>query len=172
MPPGSIACMASSLAEDVQRGAALASGFGEHQRAVGKIERGEVVAAAELRARGPPVQAPGDHQVKHEPEVVVEADGDALADAAQLADVRPSTSATAAGRAQQKGAGDANMLERLADDALFERVDVGGDVGQLRHGYQLARTTASFARWSGLIRNEARSPDRQVPRVAQADTLR
>jgi hypothetical protein len=32
------------------------------------------------------------------------------------------------------------MLKRLTDDALFECIDVGDDVGQLRHGYQLART--------------------------------
>ena len=32
------------------------------------------------------MKAAGDHQVEHEPEVVVEADGDAFADAAQSGD--------------------------------------------------------------------------------------
>jgi hypothetical protein len=32
------------------------------------------------------VQSTGNHQMKHQPEIAVKADGDALADASQLAD--------------------------------------------------------------------------------------
>ena len=54
--------------------------------------------------------------MKHQPEITVDADSDALADAAQL----PHYVAFHAGnrrprRSQQKGACDAHVLERLAD---------------------------------------------------------
>ena len=88
---------------------------------------------------GPPVEAAGDHEVQDKPEIVVDADGDAFADAANSADglsFGGGDGRTA--RAQQKGAVDADVLEALAEDARLERGDVGGDVGQFRHGYQIA----------------------------------
>jgi hypothetical protein len=42
-------------------------------------------------------------------------------------------SALARGGAQQEGAGDANVLEGLADDAWLESGDVSGNVGQFGH---------------------------------------
>ena len=84
MPPGSIASRAASTAKDVQRRAAFAAGLGEHERPGWKIERGEVIAPGELRGRRAPVQTAGDHQVDHEPQVIVEADRNALADASQF----------------------------------------------------------------------------------------
>ncbi len=64
-------------------GAALGAGCGEDERAVGKIEGGEIVAATEFGSDGTPVQASGDHKVQDQPIAVVEFDGDALADALQ-----------------------------------------------------------------------------------------
>ncbi len=69
------------VVKEVEGGAALGTGFGENEGAVGKIEGGEIVTAAEFGSEGAPVKASGDHQVKNEPETVVEFDGDALADA-------------------------------------------------------------------------------------------
>ena len=46
---------------------------------------------------------------------------------------------------KQKGARQPHSLERLANDAWFECADVGGDVRQFRHDYQLARRTRVFA---------------------------
>jgi hypothetical protein len=67
----------------VEGGAAFGAGFGEDERAVGKVEGGEIVAAAEFGSEGPPVEAAGDHEVQDEPMAVVEFDGDALADAVE-----------------------------------------------------------------------------------------
>ncbi len=119
---------------EVQGSAAFGAGFGKDERAVGEVEGGEVVAAAEFGVAWTPVKASGDHEVEDEPEVVVEADGDALADAAHLTDV----AAFDIGDgwlygSEQERAGDADVFERLADDARSERVNVGGDIGELRH---------------------------------------
>ena len=73
-------------ADDMERRAMFCAGFGEDERAVGEIKCGEHIFAGELCIGRAPVEAAGDHQVKNEPEVAVEADGDAFADAAQVAD--------------------------------------------------------------------------------------
>ena len=80
------------------------------------------------------METAGDHQVQNEPEVAFDADGDALADAAECLDGAAFDACERrVDSAQQKDAGHANALKRLAEDARFERGDVGGDVGQLRH---------------------------------------
>ena len=71
------------VAEEVKGGATFGAGFGEDERAVGKVEGGEIVAAAEFGSEGTPVETTGDHEVQDQPMAVVEFDGDALADAAQ-----------------------------------------------------------------------------------------
>jgi len=73
----------------VKGGAAFGARFGEDERAVRKVERGEVVAAAEFGSEGAPVKATGDHEVKDEPEAVVEFEDDALADAVERANGVP-----------------------------------------------------------------------------------
>ena len=50
MPPGSMARMARFAGEEMQGCAALGAGFGEDERAGGKVEGGEVVSSAELCA--------------------------------------------------------------------------------------------------------------------------
>ena len=88
-----------------------------------------------------PVEAAGDHEVEDQPEMVIEAEGDALADAAELVD---GTSFGGGERwldgAEEERAGEADALKSTADYARFERVDVGGDVGELRHGVRLQGT--------------------------------
>ena len=89
---------------------------------------------AELRPGGAPVQAAGDHQVKDEPEIAVESDGDALADAAQFADGAAFGVAQRRNRrAQQKRCAKAHAFEALADNARLQRDDVCRDVGQFGH---------------------------------------
>ncbi len=87
-----------------------------------------------------------------EPEIAFEADGNALADAAQFADGAALDGCD--GRvdgAQDKDALQANALEGLAEDARFERGEVGGDVGQFRHCIQIeagaGASATSFFRW-------------------------
>ena len=62
----------------------LCAGLGQHERAIGEIEGGQLIFAGELCPDAAPVQAAGDHQVQDEPEIAVESEGDALSDAAQL----------------------------------------------------------------------------------------
>ena len=76
----------SFVEEEVQGGPAPGAGFGEDEGAVGEVEGGEVVSAAEFGSDGAPVKASGDHEVQDEPEAVVEFDGDAFAYAVEAAD--------------------------------------------------------------------------------------
>jgi len=71
------------VAKQVKGGAAFGACFGEDERAVGKVEGSEIIAAAEFGSERAPVQTAGDHEVQDEPMAVVEFDGDAFANAAQ-----------------------------------------------------------------------------------------
>ena len=85
------------------------------------------------------MEAAGDHQMQDQPDVVFKADGDALADAAEFADRLAFCGRDGRLRgAQKERRGDADVFEALVEDAALDGGDVGGDVGQLRHGYQLA----------------------------------
>jgi len=72
--------------EHVEGSATFGAGLGEDERAIREVEGCEVVASAEFGVALSPVKSSGNHEVEDEPEVVVEAYGDALTDAAQLAD--------------------------------------------------------------------------------------
>ena len=72
--------------ENIEGGSALGAGFGEDEGAVGEVEGGEIVAASEFCAERAPVEAAGDHEMKDEPEAVVELEDDAFADAVEGAD--------------------------------------------------------------------------------------
>src|SRR5207244_3097041 len=53
----------------VERRALLRASLGEDERAVRKVKRGQPDLRRYLRAEGPPLQAPGDHQVQYEKEL-------------------------------------------------------------------------------------------------------
>jgi len=114
----------------VEGGAALGAGFGEDEGAVGEVEGGEVVSAAEFGSEGAPVEAAGDHEVEDEPYTVVEFDGDAFANAAESADgVAFRFFDGGMYGAEEEGAGDAKVGQALAEDAWLKGGEVGGDVG-------------------------------------------
>ena len=69
----------------MQRRAVLCAGFGKRERAAGKIESCEAVAAGKLCAWGFPVQPTGNHQVQYEPEIAFNANRDTLADPPEFA---------------------------------------------------------------------------------------
>jgi hypothetical protein len=121
--------------ENMQGGAALRSSFGEDQRTGGEIESGEVVAAREAGLRWAPVQTASDHEMEDQPEIAVQADGNALADAAKLANVAAVCGAKRRfDRTQQKRATQAHARERLPEDAWFESIYVGSNIRKLGHG--------------------------------------
>jgi len=67
--------------------------------------------------------------VQHQPEIGFQTKSYALADPAHfLHDPSLGTGERRLGGSQQERAGQADMLQRLADDAGFERADIGGDV--------------------------------------------
>ena len=76
----------------------------------------------------------GDHEMQDEPKIVFQTDRDAFADAAESQNLfsfgRPERRV---GGAQEKWTGDSGLLQCLAEDAFFERLDVYDDVGQFRH---------------------------------------
>ena len=75
-----------------------------------------------------------NHEMQDEPAVVVQADGDSLAQPAESAN-RFAVNALDRWHsgAEQKWIADAHLIERLAKDAAFERFDVNGDVRQFGH---------------------------------------
>ena len=80
------------------------------------------------------MEAAGDHEMEDEPEIVVEAESDALADATEFADgVAFGGGNGRVGGAEEEWATDADVLETLADDAGFQCGEVSGDVGEFGH---------------------------------------
>lgn len=97
------------------------------------------MAAREFRLWRTPVKAAGDHEVNDKPEIAIDADSDALADAAELANGAAFDGGD--GRvdcAQDEDALQTHALKSLAEDARHERSEVRGDVGQLGHCNQIA----------------------------------
>ena len=91
------------------------------------------------------MQAAGNHQVQHQPQVALQTDRDAFADAPQLPHRTPlRTRERWLHRPQQKWARDAHLLQLLSDDARLKRTDIGGDIRQLRHGISLHGTATMW----------------------------
>jgi len=84
--------------------------------------------------------------VQHEPEVAFYSNRDSLADSAQFAH-NPAfhTRERRLYGSKQKRARQSHSVDRLPHNAWFECADIGGDIRQLRHAYQLARRTRVFA---------------------------
>jgi hypothetical protein len=92
------------------------------------------------------VQPASNHQVQHQPEVALHSNRDSLADSPQFADdAALHIRYWGLRRSKQKRACQSHSFDRLRDDARFECSDVGGDIRQFRHAYQLAGRTCAFA---------------------------
>lgn len=123
--------------QNMKRCPAFAARLREHQRTFRKVEGGKSIAARQLRSRRSPVQPARDHQVQHQPEIVIEAEGDALADPPQLPDdLALSIGDWRLSRPHQERACHAHTLQRTPKDARSQSADVRRDVGQLRHKLQ------------------------------------
>jgi hypothetical protein len=125
---------AGFAARQIERGPALGAGLGQDQGPRREIERGQTDLGGRLGAGGLPVKAPGDHEVQDQEHVALEPDHDALAEP-------PKAGHAAIGRfgerridrAEQERARETHALERFAEDARLERLDVDRDVGKLGH---------------------------------------
>ena len=121
-------------ARDIERRPLLGAGLGEQQRPGREVEGREPDPAGRLGPVPLPTQTAGDHQVENDVQVAGEAEHDALAEPAQVFD-RPSDQLgdRRIDRAQDERAGQPHALERLADNAGAQGLEVDGDVGQLGH---------------------------------------
>ena len=88
----------------------------------------------------------GNHQVQNEPEFAFYSDRDALADSPEFAhDTALHICEWRLDGSKQERVRQSNALERFREDAWFEWSDVGGDIRQFRHAYQLAGCAWAFA---------------------------
>ena len=111
--------------DDMERRSMLRAGFGEEQRGIREIERGEPRATGDGRAGGLPVQPARDHQVQHDKVVVLERQDDPFAEAADVADRAPRQIRHGRiRRPQQERACDPEALELCSHDARGEGVEV------------------------------------------------
>jgi hypothetical protein len=117
------------------------------------------------------MQAAGNHQMEHQPQVAIQANRDSLADPAQFA--HGSTLCIRDGRhygADKKRACEPNPLDRLAHDSCIESGDVGGDIRQFRHVMSLQAVPALLQiviRVPGQtkVRNRSMSPGCRAGRL-------
>jgi hypothetical protein len=102
---------------------------------VREVERGQSQLLLDRGARDiRPVQAAGDHQVDDQPDVVVEADRDALAEPRERCHRRAfDRFQRRRDRAQQERIRDAHAFEPPPADVTIERLDVDGDVRKFGH---------------------------------------
>jgi hypothetical protein len=92
------------------------------------------------------VEAAGDHQMQHEPEIAFYSKGETLADSPEFAD----DAALDIGKwwlrgSKEKRAAQAHTLDWLPNDSRFKCSDVGDDVRKFRHAYELAGCSGVFA---------------------------
>jgi len=92
------------------------------------------------------VEPASNHQVQDEPEIAFYSNRDALADSPEFAhDAALRICEWRLDGSKQERARQSNALKRLPEDAWFECSDVGGDIRQFRHAYQLAGCACAFA---------------------------
>ena len=111
---------AAAAAQYMQRSPALRSRLRQHQCSVREVERCEADLSGELCTYGLPVQPTGDHQVQHQPMIVLEPDGDALPESPQCNNLP--TLHRFNGRlegSQQERTDDAHLVESLTDHPLL-----------------------------------------------------
>ena len=86
------------------------------------------------------MQPSRDHQMEDQPHVVIETNGDTLADTPQALDLMPHAFGGHALRAHEEWTSDLSSLKILTKDAPLQRLDVDGDIWQLGHSYSRIHT--------------------------------
>src|SRR5712692_4885741 len=99
--------------------ALLRACFGPQQSSIGEIEGSQTARRRKLGITFFQVQAPGNHQVQHQPNVVVEADTNSLTKSAQTDDgLALRVPHRRSGSPQQKWTSDAHTIQALAENTL------------------------------------------------------
>src|SRR5690606_27423731 len=118
---------------DVKRRALLRARLRDEQLAGLEADAKCSLTRGRSGRRLPPLQAPGDHQVQHERELLLELNHDALAEPRYAFDAKPDDRVDRRlGRAQQERARQPDVRDAAAEDALAKRLDIDRDVGQPR----------------------------------------
>ena len=126
-------------ADKVQRCALARAGFSKGERAVVKVKGGKGAAAIGSFLLLAPVQTAGNHEMKDQPEIVVKAEGNALAHAAQRSHVVALNRIDRRiGGAKKRRAADFKIFQHVADDALLQRFHVNDNVWKFRHPCRFA----------------------------------
>src|SRR5713226_5756843 len=118
----------------MERRAFLGASFGEREGSRIEMKRGKSAPAVRDDATIHPVQAARDHEMDHEPEIIVETNGDAFAHTPRRSDgaaVRLLNRRRC--RAQQKRPCDLTLIEDTSQDASLKSFEINDDVWQLRH---------------------------------------
>ena len=135
---------------DVNRRSTLRARLGEEQRAVVEVERGQSELARDLRAARQPLESARNHQMDDDEEIVFEREHDSLAEAAD----RDDFASFEGGRGGLDGAEHERVrqpqfLERMAEHARLEGLDVNRDVGKFRHGAPIIGRVRTFGILAG-----------------------
>src|SRR6185295_15362797 len=137
----------------MQRSPPLGTRFGESQRPVIKLESRQRTPFGTALTACEPMQAPGDHQVDDQPEVILKAKRDTFAEAPHfpdtLAEGLPQWRLRAS---EKKWTRQAHALERTALHPSSKCFDVERDVRQFRHEVRPIRRRSS-------MRSSSQRPD-------------
>ena len=97
-----------------------------------EVQGQQRISPGQLGVRHSPVQSARDHQVKDQPQIAGDADGDALADPAQPVTVRPSTDPIGGSTVRRmNGLARRTRTQLVARDPRPQCLQVGLDVRQL-----------------------------------------
>ena len=166
MPPGSSARSPSSPRTTCSDARRLAAGFGQRQRAVREIERRQVLAAAELRAaadasaaaRRSSGAAPARGRLRSRSRCACRRA------AARAPCGLPRSPAAVPAVRSRNGLARRTRSSAAAHDARLERLEVGGDVRQLRHLLfpQPAQPRLEVPSFAAIVSQESRRLQRII----------
>src|SRR5689334_6739897 len=123
-----------------------------------KVESSERAPAISSLFLLAPVQTAGNHQMKNQPEIVVEAKSDALANAAEAGHGTPLNGLNwRIGGTQKSGSADFKVFQHAAQDTLLQRFHVNDNVWKFRHLCRFAPNLRRSAGIQACCRNPERS---------------
>src|SRR5688572_1945274 len=130
-------------ADEVESRPALRPRLHEEERAGREVERRQPALPRNRPGGVRPAEPSGDHQMDREEEVVLEGDHDSLPEPPQADDGLPRRGLERRiPRGEERDRPHPDLLDPRAADAGLQGVQVGGDLGELGHGSNLASGAA------------------------------
>jgi len=170
MPPGSMASRPGSPATTWSDALRLAPASVRVSEPGGKSKAARFWRPFEGRVARLPMQAAGDHRAQHQPEVAIQANGDALSHSPQFAHSSSRGFRERRRRgSKKKRAYKPHAFERQPHHARFQRSNVSRDVRQFGHTSPACTAPAGLARPVGG-RTKGQVPNPPRLRVRAADS--